>query len=162
MFARLARPIVVVLMVSVLASPLVTPAARAQTPFPPRLAESIAACMTSEMAGALTGPAWVEQLRAPQPGWRVVLPLQGQPTARREQMQSPPPATNTLAWIDLHRFGSVSMVPNDIDNFTSYVMVTSTGEVYAVYTGGYFWLRVRGSSQTCFERSVDSRMWPVP
>lgn len=131
----------------------------AQTPFPAGLAEDLAACMTERMADALYAPAWVEP--APVTGWRVVIPLRGQPAAQRQGVQSPPPATDTLAWIDVHRYSTPRAVPQDIDNLSSYVMVTATGETYAVYHGGYFWLRLRNASQACFEAVANARMWPI-
>ncbi|MGE3908754.1 MAG: hypothetical protein AB7K36_05360 [Chloroflexota bacterium] len=133
--------------------------ALAQTPFPLQVAEDVAACMTTRMADAMYASAWVEP--APATGWRVVIPLRGQPAAQRQGIQSPPPATNTLAWVDLYRYASPRDVPPDIDNLGSYIMVTAAGDAYAVYHGGYFWLRMRNASQGCIETVTNSRMWPI-
>ena len=150
---------VTTLILILLVATLPTSPAQAQTAFPSWLAEEMAVRLSNDLADALYAPAWVEP--APHTGWRVVMPLRGQPAAQRQGVQSPPPATNTLAWIDLYRYGTPRNVPNDIDNMSSYVMVTASGETYAIYHGGFFWLRLRNASQRCFESIIDSRMWPI-
>ena len=130
-----------------------------QIPFPPGLAHIMEMCMTQSMGDAMTGEAWVEQ--APNLGWRVVLPLRGQPNAPRMGVQSPPPAVDTLAWLDFHQYASPRDVPNTIDNMSSYIMMTSIGETFTVHMGGYYWLRIRNVSQKCFETTQDARMGPV-
>ena len=157
MSTRLAWVMTRILMLLVATLPAVP--IQAQTAFPPGLAEEMSACMTDSLTDAMYAPTWVEP--APQTGWRVVIPLRGQPAAQRQGAQSPPPATNTLAWIDLHRYGSPRSVPGDIDNLSSYLMVTASGDTYAISHGGYFWLRLRNASQQCFESIIDSRMWPI-
>ena len=104
MSARLASLLCAVLLALV---PVTAHAQRAPMPPSRDIAEMVSMCMTGQLNEWVTARAWVEELAE---GYRVVLPLRGDPIAHRNA-QFPPPPEDTLAWIDLYRYDDPSRAP---------------------------------------------------
>jgi hypothetical protein len=139
---------------------LVPPVTSAQA-VPPEVSRT-ATCLTIMLevgpGGALAGPASVEPAG---PGWRIVLPLLGQPFANRE-MQSPPPLEDVLSWFDLASYPSEAHLPTDRDVMSERAMVTPDGTAwYLRAAGGYYWLLTNHRMSQCFRLMNDARqVWP--
>ena len=130
---------------------------------PPAEVSRTANCLTIMMGGdglggELTGPAWVEPAG---PGWRLVIPLRGQPFANRE-VQSPPPAQDALSWFDLSSYPSEAQLPSDRDVMTERAMVMPSGTAWYIRAaGGYYWLGINAMVGRCFRLMNDARqVWP--
>ena len=147
--------VVAAVAIAALAMPAVP--ARAQEREPRRVAIAVAECFSATMRDGLTGPAWIEEQVD---GWRVVVPLRGQPDANRA-VQSPPPDADVLAWFDLRRYDDESRLPEDWNPILPYRVNTSTG-IYIVDGGGYGWLRPRRVSQLCLEATTGGVYQPQP
>ena len=130
---------------------------QAQEREPRLVAVAVAECFSATMRDGLTGPAWIEE-RAD--GWRVVVPLRGQPEANRE-VQSPPPDADVLTWFDLRRYDDAGSLPEDWNPILPYRVNTSAG-IYIVDGGGYGWLRPRRVSQLCLEATTGGVYQPLP
>ena len=129
----------------------------AQEHEPRRVAIAVAECFSATMRDGLTGPAWIEEQVD---GWRVVVPLRGQPEANRA-VQSPPPDQDVLAWFDLRRYDDESQLPEDWNPILPYRVNTGSG-IYIVDGGGYGWLRPRRVSQLCLEATTGGVYQPLP
>ena len=142
-------------------APLLVPAVTSAQAPPPEVSRT-ATCLTImlevEPWGELTGPAWAEPVGR---GWRVVLPLRGQPGFDRP-VQSPPPAEDALAWYDLWSYPSEAELPSDRDVMTDRAMVTPSGRAWYIrWAGGYYWLLTHHRMGQCFRLMNDAReAWP--
>jgi hypothetical protein len=117
-------------------------------------------CLTVMMGGdgqggELTGPVSVE---ASGGGWRMTLPLRGQPFANRE-VQSPPPASDSLSWYDVTFYANEGELPADRDVMTDRTFRTSSG-VASTWNirqaGGYYWLGANALVGRCFRLMNDA------
>lgn len=126
------------------------------TPLPPmpsarEMAERVARCLDIAWASKTAGRAWVEELEA---GYRIVVPLRGQPELQDAQFK--PPSTDALAWVDLYRYEDSSRAPADIEEYYPFGPSTSLDQsahrftfaegdpVYIARAGGYYWFTLRG------------------
>jgi hypothetical protein len=134
-------------LVAVLALMAVLPgAASAQVPFPPRVADAVAECVTGNIPALLSAAASVEPITD---GWRVLIPLAGQPPDL--MAQTPPPTEDTLAWMDLYLFPNPNSVPPEVGGFDSSVIVTATGGAMVILHEGYFMLLLKSVGKQCVE-----------
>ena len=134
---------------------LVPRPAMAQVPFPPRVADSIAGCVTGNIPSLLSEAAFTEQIPD---GWRVLIPLAGQPP--EPLAQTPPPTEDTLAWMDLYLFPSLGAVPPEVNDFDSFVVVTATGGAMVALHDGYFMMIIRSVGRQCVEHATGGRFVP--
>lgn len=117
---------------------------------PRRVAFAVAECFTATMPDEITGPAYIERAGS---AWRVVVPLKGQPEANRE-VQSPPPAEDTLASLDLEVYPNDASLPGDLNPISPFRVNTSAGTIYVVRHGGYFSFRTNGVGRSCVEAAT--------
>lgn len=118
--------------------------AEPRIPSPLAVAEDTARCVNDKLAPSLSRPVWVEDWAT---NYRVVVPLKGQPDANRD-VQSPPPAEDRLAWLDLYRIDDARNVPADLNGISDFT-ITGGEWAYVGQTGGYFWLAVVTTSKRC-------------
>ncbi len=156
MLARARAALVLMAAVSILAVAHAVPAL-AQERDARRVAVAVAECFSATMRDGITQPAWVEELSD---GWRVVVPLRGQPEANR-MAQSPPPDADVLAWFDLRRYDDEASLPADWNPILPYRVNASAG-IFIVDGGGYYWLRPRRVSQLCLEATTGGMYQPLP
>ena len=127
----------------------------AQVQEPHLVATGVAECVTATMRDDLSRDAWAEELAD---GWRVNIPLRGQPAAQRD-VQSAPPHRAQLAWFDLRRYDDESGITEDWNAILPYRVNTSSG-IYIVDGGGYFWFRSNGVTKRCLEEATGGAYQP--
>ncbi len=136
--------LLLLVVLSLLAIPRTVAAQRGPMAPSRHVAETVSVCMSQELSDSMTGAAWVEELAE---GYRVVLPLRGDPIAHRNSL-FPPPAADTLAWIDLHRYDEPSRAPSDLVTWprhekfyarTFRAEFLAEDPIYVVELGGYDW-----------------------
>jgi len=151
-----ARLLSICILLFVLVTP--EPATAQRGPMPPSrdVAEMVSVCMSQELSESMTGTAWVEELTE---GYRVVLPLRGDPIAHRNSL-FPRPAENALAWIDLHRYDEPSRVPAGLVTWLRHekfysrrfrVEFLPQDPVYAVELGGFDWYTLGWMTVRCLD-----------
>jgi len=123
---------------------------------PRDVALAVSGCMTMKFSHYLTGPAWFEELDI---GYRVVLPLRGDP-ASHANSQFPPPAEDTVATIDLYRYDDPNNAPRGIEKWDrnvkfyarEFLVELSPGDpVYFVRLGGYDWYTIGWRTVGCLD-----------
>ena len=138
----------IVLVVAMMLSPSRAFAQRGTLP-PLDVAESVADCMTGRMPDAITRPAWVEHGPV---GYRVVIALRGQPGANRD-VQSPPPAADALAWLDLARYDDPAVPSGEVNGISEWI-ADGGSATYVPRMDGYVWLRVIGDGRYCLDGAL--------
>jgi hypothetical protein len=123
---------------------------------PLEVAELTADCLTRHWVQDITRPAWVEELDR---GYRVVVPLRGQP--ERQDVQFRPPTEDTLAWFDLYRYDDFTRAPPGVRYLTGegkepydrYAMRVGN-RAYVVYADGYDWYTLRSQGADCLAAAL--------
>ncbi len=151
-----ARLLSICILLFVLVTP--EPATAQRGPMPPSrdVAETVSVCMSQELSERMTGAAWVEELVE---GYRVVLPLRGDPVAHHNSL-FPPPAEDMLAWIDLHRYDDPARAPSGLVSWqrsnkfyarSFRVEFLAEDPIYVVELGGYDWYTLGWMTVRCLD-----------
>lgn len=84
--------------------------------------------------------------------------LKGQPVAQSSGLQSPPPAEDQVAAVDIYQITPEEPVPDFVDNMSAFMTVNDRDhQRLVVEISGYFWLCVRSAANSCIEQTTGGR-----